>query len=173
MRHKHTVQLHTHTEHLILLFKQLPHHCVNILTNQITNLALTVADRCQNLILQLGPGTKLTPGLTVSACWFCAWGLTVYLQDYLSEPSQIWTTWCIWRSGHSHDVVQTRGHESELPGKTVTVPPNLNFWMSSKIIHFSCSHRYQSDYFQTLARNSVKTTQMTRTAVYWKFECCT
>ncbi len=39
LKRKHTAQLHAHTEHLILLFKQLPHSCVNILTNQITNLA--------------------------------------------------------------------------------------------------------------------------------------
>lgn len=34
MKCKHTAQLHAHTEHFILLFQQLPHFCVNILTNK-------------------------------------------------------------------------------------------------------------------------------------------
>lgn len=33
MKGKHAAQLHAHTQHLILLFQQLPHLCVNILTN--------------------------------------------------------------------------------------------------------------------------------------------
>lgn len=33
MKSKQTAQAHAHTEHFILLFQQLPHLCVNILTN--------------------------------------------------------------------------------------------------------------------------------------------
>lgn len=39
MKCKHAAQLHAHTEHFILLFQQLPHFRLNILTNLITYLA--------------------------------------------------------------------------------------------------------------------------------------
>lgn len=66
---KHTVQLLTRTEHLILLFKQLPHPCVNTTMDQNEpTWQSEVPGCCQTLTLQFGPGTKQGSELTVEVC---------------------------------------------------------------------------------------------------------